>query len=194
MARPVSFDREQVLGRATATFWEHGYCATSISQLVEATRLQPGSLYAAFESKEGLFLAALDHYAQQSLARLQAALAEAADPLQGITGFFEQLVVDAADNAHPHGCLLVNTVLEVGRHNPTVQLRVKAHLAQIESVFVAALEAAQARGMLAADKQPAVLAKFLMTTIWGLRVLGGTGADARDALLVVRQALSLLRA
>ena len=194
MARPVSFDREQVLGRATATFWEHGYRATSISQLVEATRLQPGSLYAAFESKEGLFLAALDHYAKQSLERLQAALAEAADPLQGITGFFEQLAVDGADNAHPHGCLLVNTVLEVGRHNPTVQLRVKAHLAQIESVFVAALEAAQARGMLAADRQPAVLAKFLMTTIWGLRVLGGTGADARDALLVVRQALSLLRA
>ncbi|MDH5454412.1 MAG: hypothetical protein OEX14_13735, partial [Paracoccaceae bacterium] len=89
---------------------------------------------------------------------------------------------------------LVNTVLEVGRHNPTVQARVKAHLAQIESVFVAALEAAQARGVLAADKQPAVLAKFLMTTIWGLRVLGGTGADARDALVVVRQALSLLRA
>ena len=63
MARPVSFDREQVLERATAVFWERGFCETSMSQLVDATRLQPGSLYAAFRSKEGLFLEALDHYA-----------------------------------------------------------------------------------------------------------------------------------
>ena len=44
-------------------FWEHGYAATSITQLVDATHLQPGSLYAAFDSKQGLFLAVLDHYA-----------------------------------------------------------------------------------------------------------------------------------
>ena len=66
MARPAQYDRDKILDKAMQTFWEHGYHATSISDLVEATRLQPGSLYAAFESKRGLFLAALDHYAGQS--------------------------------------------------------------------------------------------------------------------------------
>ncbi len=193
MARPAAFDREQVLGRATAAFWEHGYFSTSISQLVEATELKPGSLYAAFGSKEGLFLAALDHYAQQSLGRLQAILAEAADPLQGIETFFMQLAREGEGDARRRGCLLVNTVLEVGRHNPAVRVRVTKHLAEIEGVLRAALEEAQALGLLAAGKSPQSLARFLMTTIWGLRVLGGTGADAESAQLVVQEVLSVLR-
>jgi TetR/AcrR family transcriptional repressor of nem operon len=194
MARPASFDRDQVLGRATETFWKNGYCATSISQLVEATQLQPGSLYAAFESKQGLFLAALDYYAQQSLKRLRAVLAEAADPLDGIRQFFGQLVANDGGGKRGRGCLLVNTVLEVGRHDAKVQARVKAHLAEIEAVFIAALEEAQVRGLLAADGSPQSLARFLMTTIWGLRVLGGIEADAEQARQVVDQALSVLDA
>ncbi len=194
MARPASFDREQVLERATETFWENGYFATSISQLVEATQLQPGSLYAAFDSKQGLFLAALDHYARQSLKRLRGVLAEAADPLEGIRLFFALLASDRGSAKRIRGCLLVNTVLEVGRHNPEVQARVKAHLAEIEGAFRGALEEAQAQGQLAPDKSPDALASFLMTTIWGLRVLSGTGADARSARQVVDQALSVLDA
>lgn len=192
MARPASFDREEVLGRATATFWDHGYCGTSISQLVEATQLQPGSLYAAFDSKQGLFLAALDHYAKQSLGRLRGVLAEAADPLAGIRSVFEQLASDGASGKGTRGCLLVNTVLELGRHNPEVQARVKAHLDEIEGVFQAALEEAQRQGLLAPAKSPQSLARFLMTTIWGLRVLSGTGTDLHSAQQVVHQALSVL--
>ena len=192
MARPASFDREQVLGRATETFWENGYCATSISQLVEATQLQPGSLYAAFDSKQGLFMAVLDHYAQQSLARLRAVLAEAADPLQGIRRFFTMLARDSGGGKPARGCLLVNTVLEVGRHNPEVRARVKAHLAEIEGVFVSALRDAKARKVLASDKSPQSIARFLMVTLWGLRVLTGAGVDARGAREVVDQALSVL--
>lgn len=194
MARPAGFDREQVLGRVTEAFWEHGYCATSISQLVEATQLKPGSLYAAFDSKQGLFLAALDFYAGQSLQRLRAVLAGAADPLQGIRDFFGQLVRAGAEGKRRRGCLLVNTVLELGRHDAVVQTRVKAHLAEIESVFRAALEEAQAQGLLATDRSPESLARFLMTTIWGLRVLSGLEGDAEQAMRVVDQALSVIEA
>jgi TetR/AcrR family transcriptional repressor of nem operon len=192
MARPVTFDRDEVLGRATEVFWDHGYCDTSVSQLVEATRLKPGSLYAAFKSKEGLFLAALDHYAQRSCARLRAVLAEAPDPLQGVERVFEQLA-DGGRREAQRGCLLVNSVLEVGRLNPVVQARARAHLADIEALLREALEQAQTKGQLATDKSPESLAKFLMTTIWGLRVLGGTGADRESARLVIAEALSLLR-
>lgn len=190
MARPAGFDREQVLGKATATFWEQGYHATSISDLVEATQLQPGSLYAAFESKRGLFLAALDHYARQSKQRLRQVLAGAQGPLAGIREFFGQLA--SAGSPPGRGCLLVNTVLEVGRHDPVVQARVKAHLAEIEGELRSALQQAQAQRQLGADRSPEALARFLMTTIWGLRVLNGIDADAQQARLVVDQALSIL--
>ena len=193
MARPVSFDREEVLAQATAVFWAHGYGDTSISRLVEATHLQPGSLYAAFESKEGLFLATLDHYAGRTLAHLRATLAAAPDPLQGVRRFVGGLA--DADGEHAiRGCFLVNTVLEVGRHNAVVRSRLRRHLDAIERELAAALQAAHAAGLLAPHRSPRALAKFLMATIWGVRVLGGTGAGADDIRTVLDQALAVLDA
>lgn len=193
MARPASFDREQVLERATQAFWEHGYCGTSISQLVEATRLNPGSLYAAFDSKQGLFLAALDHYAGQSLLRLRRVLDRAPDPLRGIETFLLGTIQGAVGAGQRRGCLLVNSVLEVGRHDAAVQRRVKGHLDEIEALFAAALRDAQAAGLVAADRSVEALATFLMTTIWGLRVLAGSGAGVEQQTAVVHHAMSSLR-
>jgi AcrR family transcriptional regulator len=78
MPRPAQFKRDEVVEKAMRAFWDHGYGATSLADLVEVTDLNPGSLYAAFQSKEGLFLAALDHYGAQSAARLERTLTEAA--------------------------------------------------------------------------------------------------------------------
>src|SRR6478609_6768993 len=60
--RPRSFDREAALERAMLLFWEHGYEATSLSQLTSAMGITPPSLYAAFGDKQALFLEAVDRY------------------------------------------------------------------------------------------------------------------------------------
>ncbi len=193
MARPVSFDRNEVLGQATALFLERGYCETSIAQLVKATHLQPGSLYAAFQSKEGLFLAALDYYAQQKLKRVRDAFAQAADPLQGAERFLQIAASDCGVEDTTCGCLLVNTVLEAARHNPRVRERVQSHLGEVRQVVVAALTEAQRQGLLAADKSPDTLATFLMTTVWGLRVFGGSGGGEQAAQEVVAYAVQVVR-
>ena len=59
MGRPRGFDEPEVVASAAATFVEHGYEGTSIDVLVAATGLHRGSLYKAFGSKRGIFLAAL---------------------------------------------------------------------------------------------------------------------------------------
>jgi len=60
--RPRAFDREAALARATRLFWEKGYAATSIADLTEAMEIGAPSLYAAFGSKEELYVEALGHY------------------------------------------------------------------------------------------------------------------------------------
>ncbi len=55
MARPREFDEGEVLNRALATFWEHGYEGTSIDDLVAATGLGRASLYGALGDKEQIF-------------------------------------------------------------------------------------------------------------------------------------------
>jgi TetR/AcrR family transcriptional repressor of nem operon len=192
MARPAQFEREEVLEKAMQAFWNHGYCATSMADLVEVTDLKPGSLYAAFQSKEDLFLAALDYYGQQSAARVGQVLAEADSPLEGIRRYFRQLAKEAADPKARRSCFLVNTVLELARRNKAVQKRVNRHLDAIETLFRRALVAAQTRGELARDKDPKALAAFLMSSIWGLRVLGGTAPAPERTRAVVKQLLQLL--
>ncbi|NUR84214.1 MAG: helix-turn-helix transcriptional regulator, partial [Nonomuraea sp.] len=66
MARTREFDTDAAVERAMDVFWSRGYAATSIQDLVEATGVGRGSLYAAFGSKEGLYEAALLRYAARS--------------------------------------------------------------------------------------------------------------------------------
>jgi len=192
MARPAEFDREQVLDRAMQAFWTQGYCATSMANLTETTELKPGSLYAAFKSKEGLFLAALDHYGERSVENIRQTLLSADTPLDGVRTFFRQFSADATGPEAKRSCLLVNTVLEVARRNRQVRKRVNHHLDAIEGLFRQALEAARERGQLAHDKDPEALATFIMTNIWGLRVLLAGGTDPQRVRPVVNQLLDLL--
>lgn len=192
MARPAQFEREEVLEKAMQAFWDHGYCATSMANLVEVTDLKPGSLYAAFQSKEDLFLATLDYYGQLSATKVGQILNEADSPLEGVRRYFRQLAKEAADPKAKRSCFLVNTVLELARQNKAVQKRVNRHLSTIEAMFRRALEAAHASGELSPDKDPKALAAFLMSNIWGLRVLSGTGPAPERTRAVVSQLLRLL--
>lgn len=53
--RPKVFDRDAALDKAMKLFWQHGYEATSLADLVEATGAKAPTLYAEFTNKEGLF-------------------------------------------------------------------------------------------------------------------------------------------
>ena len=57
--RPKVFDRDAALDKAMKLFWQHGYEATSLADLVEATGAKAPTLYAEFTNKEGLFRAVL---------------------------------------------------------------------------------------------------------------------------------------
>lgn len=173
-------------------FWDQGYCATSMAQLVEATKLNPGSIYAAFNSKEGLFLAALDHYGNLSKAKIKQALGESSSPIEGIRNYFRQLAQTTSNPNAERSCFLVNTILELARQNKNVRLRVNTHLEAIEYCFQTALEDAQVAGELSAEKDPAALAAFIMSSIWGLRVLGGTGPSPSRTDAVIQQVLKIL--
>jgi len=59
MGRTRSFDESLVVSQAATAFLATGYEGTSVDALVAATGLHRGSLYGAFGSKRGLFVAAV---------------------------------------------------------------------------------------------------------------------------------------
>ena len=67
MGRPRGFSEQAVLRVAAKVFVRGGYEGTSIDDLVHALKLHRGSLYKAFGSKRGVFLAALQHLVRDDL-------------------------------------------------------------------------------------------------------------------------------
>src|ERR1700676_2679760 len=71
MSRTKAFDPELAMQEAMEAFWERGYNATSVNDLLAEMKLNRGSLYGTFGDKKQLFLAALDRYAAQGFDALQ---------------------------------------------------------------------------------------------------------------------------
>ena len=184
MARPAEFDRDTILDKAMETFWEQGYCATSMANLVETTDLNPGSLYAAFKSKQGLFMPTLDHYGARSVSRLKSHLSNAPSPLKAIESYFDQLAENIDTPKGKNSCFLVNTVLELSQRDDRIRSRINHHFERIEAILVEALKDARNQGELNQDTDCEALAVFLISNIWGLRVLAGTRPPSGRAQLV----------
>ena len=89
MVRPREFDFEEVAEGLLNTFWLRGFARTSIADLTAATKLLPGSLYAAFGNKEAMFCLAVDRYQRY----LRAAVPSDAQGLKGLEAFLDAAII-----------------------------------------------------------------------------------------------------
>lgn len=184
------YDRFEVLERATRAFWKHGYEATSINDLVEQTGLNRGSLYAAFDGKRGLFVECLAHYdARHRRDFLRSVLGDLG-PRDAILAVFA--AASRNDTAHPAGCLMVNSALEVSPHDPEIREIVNQSLAQVEAFFRENIVAAQSDGSASQDLEAPTAARVLLGLFLGLRVLMRSQLDEAAVSAVIDQAQEVL--
>lgn len=170
MARKARFDRETALKQAMNLFWSRGYHATSLKDIEAALDMRPGSIYAAFGSKEALFKAALDLYAETGRDRLEDTLAQGETPLQGLAQHVRNLGVQISGAGVPsRACMLMKTVLETPDDDPVLRAAAEELMGQTEAAFAAAFEAARLAGQIAEDSDPELLAARLQSEILGLR-------------------------
>ncbi len=173
MGRRQLWDRAEVLASAMRLFRHRGYLGASVRDIEEATGLHPGSLYRVFESKDGLFSAALDAYNDQVVqGRVRAHLLEPADPVAGIRSFFTSAFETGLDP--DPGCLLTNTAVE-SFTVPQAAAGVRRGLDVIESGFAEALTRARALGLLSAELDVELSAARLLALYQGLLVLVRAG-------------------
>lgn len=192
MAGKKAFLPDHALKKAMDLFWERGYEASSVEDLVQSTGIGRGSLYATFGDKHALYLAALDQYCETQQAFLSSLL-QLEGSLQQILATMFQTYIDLllSDPAR-RGCFLVNAHVEVAPHDPEVYERVQSAHQTIEQVFFTLLVKAQAAGELAPDCDPRQFARFFLGTLISIRVFARARAErsmlqdlAKTALLVL---------
>ena len=182
------YDEAEVLGRAMEAFWARGYDATSINDLVAATGIHRGSLYAAFADKRGLFLRALEHYDREHRQAFLAALERDHAPREAILEAFRRVAAAGQGGRNRKGCLLVNTALELAPHDPAIEKIVRAKLEAVEAFFRGRIVAAQKDGTLGREIPAAETARVLFALFLGLRVITRSRPDRALMKSIVAQA------
>ncbi len=172
--RPRSFDMEAAVERAMHVFWSHGYHATALPDLLRATRLSRGSLYAAFGDKHSLFLRALDHYIADALTRMDSELAPRNEPVDGLRAFLAGYVDRTSGSNGRRGCLLVATAMELAGQDAEVHRRIAGFFKAMEAKVADTLSRAKTAGRLADGVEPSSAARILVCFVEGLRVVSKT--------------------
>lgn len=175
--RPRSFDTNVAVERAMGVFWSRGYGATALPDLLRATRLSRGSLYAAFGDKHALFLRALDRYIAEALTRIDLELDQRRDPIDGLRQYLGGYVDRTSGANGRRGCLLVATAMELGGRDAEVDRRIRNFFSAMEAKLAAAFSRAKAAKQLAHGVEPAIAARVLVCFVEGLRVVGKTAPD-----------------
>src|ERR1700674_1193993 len=173
--RPRSFDLEAAVELAMNVFWSRGYHGTALPDLLRATKLSRGSLYAAFGGKHALFLRALDRYIADALARIDVELGPRHAPVDGLRTFLAGYVDRTSGASGRCGCLLVGQGMELAGQHSDVEGRIRSFFKAMEAKAAGALSRAKVAAELAAGVEPASAARILVCFVEGLRVIGKTG-------------------
>lgn len=179
--RPKLFDREMALDKALELFWAHGYEATSLADLVEATGAKAPTLYAEFENKEGLFRAALDRYIEKFAEQREAALAcPERTVAEGIENYLRSTAACFTDRSKPAGCFFIctSTALSASSGEVAEMLRVR-HSSQ-EAVLLSFLQQRQQSGEIGAACDVNGIARYLSCLLQGMSVRAREGATRED--------------
>jgi TetR/AcrR family transcriptional repressor of nem operon len=175
MARPRQFDEERVLLAVRDQFWQSGYAATSLEDLMRVTGLGKGSLYAAFGDKHQLFLRALRGYADAGHGRLRDMLATTPRALDALRAFVMAAVRDDDPAGAQRGCLMANSTCELATADADLRAASHQHYESITATIAEGVTRAQKQGDIPADADPIETARTLLTAQQGIVFMGRTG-------------------
>ncbi|POF28482.1 TetR/AcrR family transcriptional regulator [Roseibium marinum] len=191
--RPRKVSTKDALHSVMIAFWQNGYSATSMNDLVEASGMAKPGLYAAFGDKETIFEKALLHYFETYggpvFARLHAAKKHVLEDLRDFLGAVAELTLDRNT---PSGCFLVNALVDctygAQRHRELVDgLKNSRFTAIKERLFKAV-----AAGEMPADMDVDHVATFVDGQFSAIALLGRGGSTETDLATFIDTGLRAL--
>jgi AcrR family transcriptional regulator len=193
MARTKEFDRDQALRQAVEVFWDRGYEAASTDELLAAMGIGRQSMYNAFGDKRRLYIEALQHYQAETGAELFERLLSAGSPLSALAGMLLAVARQTADERR-RGCMAVNAATEFGQADQEVGAIVNGGVNLCHAAYERLLAEAKRTGEARPDLDERAAARFLHSTLVGMRVQARSGASPETLHDIATVAIDGLRA
>ena len=189
--RTKSFDPDGATKRALEAFWQNGYEATNLPELLTTMNLGRASFYNAFGSKHELFVQTLDLYYETLREHFEPLISRESTARRALEMLVDGiLAVARADGrtASWRGCFFGNTALEFGSSDPDVVKRLNIGVDTLRSLFEAALSRPAGSSRLS-DVIVRQRALQCVANIQGVLVLAKSGVsdaeitEMRDAMI-----------
>src|SRR6516165_10673760 len=111
--------RDRLVEEARRLFWEQGYAATGVAQILDFANARSGSLYYFFPTKEDLLLAVLETYKELLWPMvIQPVFDRVADPVERIFGILDGYRQQLMATRYRSGCPIGNLALELTNSIP----------------------------------------------------------------------------
>jgi TetR/AcrR family transcriptional repressor of nem operon len=190
------FDESQTLAKALDVFWNKGYEATSMQDLVGSMGINRASMYQTYGNKHALFLSSLDMYIEASLSKIRF-LAETLSidsdlHLECLEKVFMGMIEHIID-ADNSGCFLNNTTVELGSHDPEIAEKVRDFSVKLENIFTVKIQQAIDNNELAPDSNAMQISSLLNITLQGLMVKSKTNKSKHELNEAINLLFTLIR-
>ncbi|QHS59069.1 TetR/AcrR family transcriptional regulator [Chitinophaga agri] len=166
MAREKEFIPEEKIAKALDVFWEKGYNATSMQDLVEAMQINRSSLYNSFGDKHNLFLECLRTYGYLAAKDYESVLTlKDLSPLETMEKIIDVFVSGTIYDCKC--CMGMKSSFELAGDDDEVRSVIKQASARTIGIFTDLLKRAKEQGELSDDKDPVVLAHIIFNGFCG---------------------------
>ena len=121
MGRPKTFRPDEILEKAMLLFWQQGYEATTVEDLVRALGLNRSSIYNSFGDKHAVFIAAVEYYCTYVAGQLRTVLENDEKGLDAIKDYYTTMAGELSLQGGRKGCFLQNSTLERVLCDPEIE-------------------------------------------------------------------------
>lgn len=177
--RPREFDPDVFLNTALNCFWQNGYQATSMADLMKASGLASASIYKLYPDKRAIFLAALQRYMDEGTLRTKKRTAEMS-PEAALREMLEFAAQLSSAPAGERGCFTIAAASELLPGDEEVKAKVSAKFKNIINELECILLRGQQQHVFRRDEEARVVAKSLFMMIEGMRIYGKIQPEIED--------------
>jgi AcrR family transcriptional regulator len=189
--RPRGFDEDQAIDSAMRVFWEKSFEGTTMADLTDATGLSRSSIHAAFGSKEGLFLRAVERYKAGQMSYFPKALAEPTLS-RAIEALLRGIVSFVSIPGNPRGCLSIHGALACGTDGDSVMQTMTEWRKLNENLIKERIQRAQREGEMRREVNAADYARYIAAVMIGIAIQAVNGAGRAELTRTADMALQFL--
>lgn len=168
--------KERIIEAARVLFWEQGYTATGIAQILKHAEANSGSLYYFFPTKEDLLLAVLERYTEMLWPFvIQPVFDRVQDPIERIFGVMDGYRQMLLHSDCRSGCPIGRLALEINPEHQSAQELLWRNFDNWSKAIQQCVE--EAAGQLPEGTDLQALARFVLVTMEGAVMLTRTSRD-----------------